>query len=263
MEGTRQGAVMQRTYLIDKRLELDSKRRARICPWGDIHYGAKTCLIDKAEAMLSLCLEKHIYVVGMGDLLECAVKDSPGNGIWEQVVPPEEQIEKMITLLTPVRDAGLLLGLHRGNHEQRIAKHTSIDVIKLMCKILGVPYLDHTAFSLFYVGDESYTVHSTHGSAGARLPWSKIRSVIDVFRFTEAECILYGHTHGLDHATTLYNQVDKRRKVVNEITRHAILTGSYLGYKGSYAEEKNLPPVQVGSPIVSLYGDRHEVRVSL
>jgi hypothetical protein len=105
--------------------------------------------------------------------------------------------------------------------------------------------------------------HSTHGSSGARLPYSKIKSVLDVFRYVSVEIVLYAHLHGLDHMTQMYYAINRSRKTVDEMARHAILTGSYLRYKGSYAEQKNMPPVQMGSPLISLYGNKHDVFVSL
>jgi len=42
-----------------------------------------------------------------------------------------------------------------------------------------------------------------------------------------------------------------------------VLTGSFLRYRGSYAEEKNLLPSRIGSPVISLYASQHEIRVSI
>lgn len=198
----------------------------------------------------------------MGDLLESAIVGSVGD-LFGQKATPQEQMDYIIDILTPVVEAGLLLGLHSGNHCDRITKTTGINVMQIICRELHVPYLDHAAFHIWYVGGESYTAHSTHGSSGARLPYSKLKSALDVFRYTDVEMVLYGHLHGLDHMTALFSTVDRRTRKVESVVRHAILTGSYLRYKGSYAEKKNLIPVQMGSPIISLYGEKHDIHVSL
>jgi len=132
-----------------------------------------------------------------------------------------------------------------------------------MCRILRVPYLAHSTHHIWRVGKEVYTCYSTHGSSGSRLPWTKIKAALDCWRFTEAEIVLYGHLHGLDHMTQMYHRINRTRKTLEEATRHAVLTGSYLRYIGSYAERKNLPPVQMGSPLISLYGEQHNIHVSL
>jgi len=231
--------------------------------WGDIHLGAKTCDYDAATEAITRCLEKGIHVLVMGDMLECATRYSVGAGIYEQTMTIQDQMQMLVDTLQPVADAGLLIGIHSGNHEFRITKETGLNIVTIMCQQLGARYLNHACFHLWKVGKQSYTAHSTHGSSGARLPYTKIKGALDVFRYVDTEIVAYGHVHGLDHMTALYSAVNKSRKTVDSRARHAILTGSYLRYSGSYAEQKNLPPVQMGSPIISLYGDNHDIRVSL
>jgi len=254
---------MKRKHLVDVRLEPNKEERAQICAFGDLHFGSKTCDMEKAQETLQRCIDKHIYVVGMGDMIEMATRYSVGAGVYEQKLTPQDQMEQIIDFMRPIAESGLLLGMHTGNHEQRAWQTTGINVMDWICRELKTSYLNHSAFHLWRVGKESYTAFSTHGSSGSRLAYTKLKSALDVFRYVQAELVLYGHLHGLDHLTSLYSCVDKRRKMVVELARHAILTGSYLGYKGSYAEKKNLPPVQMGSPIISLWGDEHKIHVSL
>lgn len=254
---------MRRTKLVDVRLEPNKGNRAQVMCWGDLHIGAKTCDFEAASEAIQRCLDKGIYVLGMGDMLECATRYSVGAGIYEQTQTLEQQIEMTIELLESVVERGLFLGMHLGNHEERVNKEVGLNIMKIMCQRLGCRYLNHAAYHLWRVGKESYTVHSTHGSAGSRLPYTKIKSALDVFRYVDTEIVCYGHLHGLDHMTSLYSAVNKSRKKVESRSRHAILTGSYLRYSGSYAEKKNLAPVQMGSPIISLYRDDHRIHVSL
>jgi len=253
---------MKRTNLVDVRLNPNKGSRAQVMCFGDLHWGAATCDEDLARRALKMCVDKGIYVLGMGDMMECSLIGSVGD-VYSQKISPEAQIEAIVDLLQPVKDAGLLIGIHSGNHEARITKSTSIDVTKIMCKALGTHFLDHSVFHLWRVGKQSYTGFSTHGSSGARLPYSKVKAGLDVFRYVSAELVMYGHLHGLDHMTQLYYEINKSRKTVDEKTRQVVLTGSYLRYRGGYAERKNLLPAQMGSPIVSLYGDRHCVYVSM
>jgi len=254
---------MRRTRLVDVRLNPNKGSRAQVCAWGDIHLGAKTCDYEAAQATIDMCIKKGIYVLGMGDYLECATRYSVGAGIYEQTMSIQDQMEMLVETLRPVKEAGLLLGIHSGNHCGRITKETGLNIVTIMCQQLGTRYLNHAAYHLWKVGKQSYTGHSTHGSAGSRLPYTRIKAALDVFRYCDTELVLYGHLHGLDHMTSLYSAVNKARKKVESRARHAILTGSYLRYSGSYAEKKNLCPVTMGSPIISLYGDNHDIRVSL
>ena len=227
---------------------------------GDWHIGAPTCDLELLRENLKKCLDEGIYVIAMGDQLEMATRTSPGTGVFIQD-DPNNQVNIVVELLKPLQDAELLLGMHAGNHEERLSNVAGLNITRLMCQLIGCRYLAHSAFHLLRVGSESYTLYSTHGSSGARLPYSKIKSVLDVFRYIDAEMVLYGHLHGLDHMAQLYQRIDKRSKKVSSLRRHAVLTGSYLRYSGSYAEQKNMPPVPMGSPIVTFYSDEHEMRV--
>jgi hypothetical protein len=169
----------------------------------------------------------------------------------------------IIAKFKPLAEAGLLIGMHHGNHERRLMKAVGLDIMKFICTELKTRFLGHSAFHLWRVGRQVYTAHSTHGSSGARLPYSKIRAALDVFRYVDAEIILYGHLHSLDHHTAIYHRVNQKTKTVDELSRHAILTGSFMEYVDSYGEEKNLPPVKTGVARIMLWGDKHEVHVSL
>ena len=45
----------------------------------------------------------------------------------------------MVEILSPLAQAKLIIGIHRGNHENRIMKNTSIDITKIMAKMLNIP----------------------------------------------------------------------------------------------------------------------------
>lgn len=181
---------MNRTHLVRQRLEvIDGKARVMAC--GDWHLGAKTCDLEVIKRHINMCLERQVTFLGMGDMLEMATRESPGSGVFEQDVP-DSQVEQVVELLKPLAEAKLILGLHDGNHEKRMTKLTGVNIMKLVCQLLGVRYLNHVAYHIWYVGEQSYTAYSTHGSSGARLPYTKIKSALDVFRFADVECVLYG-----------------------------------------------------------------------
>jgi hypothetical protein len=131
----------------------------------------------------------------------------------------------------------------------------------MACERLNVPYLGFSVMHKWRVGEQIYTAYSTHGSSGARLPHSKIKAALDLFRYAQTEIVLIGHLHSLNHMTSTYFVTEGNNVVERE--RHAVITGSFLKYRGSYAEAKNLPPEKNGSPLISLYGNTHEIYVSL
>jgi len=253
---------MKRTNLLDVRLIPNKDDRAQIMALGDVHFGAVNCDLELFKKNVASCVERGMYVIAMGDMIDVALIGSVSD-VYEQEKTPDEQIYEMVDMLKPLADAGLLLGIIQGNHEKRIVKTTSINVTVLMAKMLNTRYFGHSCFVNTRVGKQVYSIFATHGSSGARLSHSKIKAALDVFRYVSSEIILYGHLHGYDHMTQLYHSIDRKNHCVLEATRHAVLTGSYLRYRDSYAEEKNLPPVQMGSPLISLYGDQHCIHVSL
>ena len=104
----------------------------------------------------------------MGDLIEMGTKDSVGAGVYEQEYPGQSQYEQMISLLKPLADKNLILGLHTGNHEERVYKSTGIDVGKVIARELKVRYLGDACWSKFKVGSQSYSIYTLHGRTGSR-----------------------------------------------------------------------------------------------
>lgn len=251
---------MQRTILLRQRLKPNKNDRAQVMAWGDVHFGSETCQTEYARERLDHALKNKMYVLAMGDICEIALVGGKSD-VYGQRLTPEAQIDYAVEALRPLSKAGLLLGLLTGNHERRIWRATSMDVTKIMAKELGVPYLGHSCFCLFWVGKQSYTVYATHGSSGARMSHSKLRIALDMFKSVSADVLLMGHVHDLCDLTQLYREVDKRGQVVKEYARHAVITGHYLGYRDSYAEEKDLPPSRTGSPTINFHGNEHTVRV--
>jgi predicted phosphodiesterase len=243
------------------KLKENKTGRAQIIPLGDIHLGYPTCNLVKLKEEIDYCVSRDIYVLGMGDYLECGLTTSVGDSVYHQKLNPQQQMDAFIELMQPLVKKGLLLGLHGGNHEARITKSTGLDITKTMCRILGVRYFGAAIQHLFIVGKERYTAYSTHGSSGARLPETKLRSVIQLARFANAEILLMGHLHQKGHMIFEQYAVDRRGKEVKQ-DKHAILTGHFLEYRGSYAEANNMPPSKTGVVKVSLYSDRHAIYVS-
>jgi len=244
------------------RLDVNGKGYAEILFFGDIHYGHPGCNFERAERMVKYCLEKHIYVLGMGDYIEAGLRHSIGDSMYMQTLNPQEQIDYVTELFRPLADKGLLIGLLMGNHEGRILKETSVNVVKMMCKILKVPYLGYACWNLVYVGNQSYTIYSLHGSSGSRYVYTKLKALVDIAHNFDTDILAMGHVHELADEAILVQQVDKKRKVVIERKKFLLLTGSYLRYDDSYAQEKGYPMGKLGSPKVKLFSEKHDIHIS-
>ena len=171
-------------------LNLNKRGEANLLFWGDIHYGHPQCKLQKAIGNLEWAKEKNANIIPMGDLLESGTRESVGDSVYKQKLNPQEQMEKMIKILMPYKD--LIIGMHSGNHEQRITKMTSIDVTKIMARLLGVNYLGYSCWNLLRVGKINYTMYSTHGSSGARFKHTKLKAVADLTGWIKADIIAMG-----------------------------------------------------------------------
>ena len=230
--------------------------------FGDLHYGAKECDIEKAKRMLDYCLEKEIYVLLMGDLMDAGTRYSIGSAVYDQV-NPQKQLEFVIHLLEPLAAKKLILGTLRGNHEFRIYKETGIDVMKVLANALEVSYLGDASWNLWYVGDESYNVYSLHGRSGSRFVYTKLKALVDIsHNFEGADLIVMGHVHDLGDVVQLTEYVSRQRKMVLERKKHLLITGHYLHYDSSYAQMKGMPIGKEGSPKVKFYKNKHDIHIS-
>lgn len=244
-------------------LDSNSKNEASILFWGDIHLGYPQCEIDKALKSLEWALDKGMYVILMGDLLECGLTGSIGDSVYMQKLNPQAQMEKMVDILTPLAKTGRIIGLHEGNHEERITKNTSINISKIMARLLNVPYLGYACWSLLKVGNIHYTMYSSHGVSGSVLEHTKLNAVIKQSHIVRADIVAYGHTHGLDIATRVTQYIDLRSKSVKEFKTYCVLTGAYISWDGSYGQKKGYGIPKIGSPKVKLSGLRKDLHFSL
>lgn len=230
---------------------------------GDIHYGSPQCDEDKVVSTIKYCYENNCYVFLMGDLIETGTRYSVGDSVYTQK-NPGEQINWVKDVFKPLSNKGLILGCLSGNHEERVTKEVGIDVMKeIIAPHLNIPYLGAAGWSIFYVGNQSYTLYTIHGSSGSRYPHTKLKAVNDLTNSFNADLICMGHVHELADLSTLYQTVDRKNKMVVEKKRHVLLTGHYLKYDGGYAQAKGMGLSRLGSPKVKLFGNKKDVHISL
>lgn len=239
------------------------KNYAEVLFIGDWHLGHPECLLDKIKEQLDYCLEKKIYIHLMGDLVECGITGSVGDSVYKQLLDPQEQMEAVVEALTPLAKAGLITGLHGGNHEQRILNTTGIDVAKIMAGQLDVPYIEMACWNLFYVADQSYLAYTLHGSAGSRFLYTKLKSATDISHYFQSDILVHAHVHDMASYVVERQRIDKGKKEIVYYKQHILLSGHYLGYQSSYAQAKGFPPSKVGSPKVKFFTNEHDIHISI
>jgi predicted phosphodiesterase len=229
---------------------------------GDLHYGLKQCDVEMFKGYVNWIKETDdIAVILMGDLLDSATKHSRGPQIFEDNKNPQEQFDEVLEILMPIKNK--IIGLHSGNHEMGIYRDTGIDLSKQMASALGCPYLGYACFTKIKVGKQNYVIYSTHGASGATLPHTKIKKCLDLSASFNADVFLYGHVHSLDSRLEEFREVSMKNKVVKIRKKIFILTGHFINYEDSYAEQKNYRPSKKGAPKIKLYKDHWDIHCGL
>lgn len=246
-----------------QRLNTNDRGYASLIAFGDSHWGHPQSDVERSQRMLEYCLEHEIYLICMGDLMESGLTTSVGDSVYQQKLNPQEQMEFTIEQLEPLANRGLILGYLMGNHELRIRKRTGVDISKAICRILKVPYLNYACWNLFYVGKQSYSIYAWHGASAARYSHTRLKAVTDITRYISADCILMAHTHSLMEDSCLVQVVNRTKKKVVEKKVHVILTGSYLTWDLSYAQEKGYSIPKLGSPKIKLFADKRDIHISI
>ena len=241
---------------------LPGKPYAEVLLFGDLHYGHKGCEIERMTAMRDYCIERNIYVLGMGDFCEAGLKSSIGDSMYSQDFNPQEQLDYMITFFEPLAKKKLLLGMLSGNHEGRILKDTGIDITKIICRTLNVPFLGYACWNVFRVGKEKYSIYAMHGSSGSKYVYTKLKAIIDISHSFDADLIVSGHVHELSDTSQLVQYIDWRSGTVKERKKFLVLTGSYVQYDDSYAQERGYPIAKKGSPKVKLFKNKKDIHIS-
>lgn len=236
--------------------------KIQLVPFGDVHFGDKSANLLRAKETIDW-VQVHPYarLILMGDLLNSATKTSVGAAVFDESYQGQVQYDMMIELLEPVKNK--IYGSLLGNHEQRIVNTTGYNVIKMMSKELGHKYYGYGSFIKLNVSGKNYIIYATHGSSGATLPYTKIKKVLDMSSYIDADVYLYAHVHSEQVHTQEVKRVNLRNRTIEKRKKFYVLTGHYLNYEDSYAEMKNMRPDKQGSPTVTFRGDKREIRVTL
>lgn len=241
------------------------KKYAELMLIGDVHLGSPECDVPRFQRMVKYCADHERQVFLMGDIIEASTRYSVGGGVYAQGETTQGSIqlqyEYAMECLYPLSSKGLIVGFHNGNHEGRVYKETGFDISKVMCREMKVPYLGDAGWSHFKVGNESYTMYSLHGASGSRFVHTKLKALVDISHSFEADILSMGHVHACADTYQLVQRFDKRMKTLVERKKLLVITGHYLKY-GGYGAARGFPIEKLGSPLLKLHSDKHDVHIS-
>jgi predicted MPP superfamily phosphohydrolase len=217
---------------------------------GDIHYGHPACnKIFLNEAIKYVAEKDNRVWVGTGDYCETGLRESVGESVYEQEMPPGEQAQEIVQLFKPIKEK--CLGLITGNHEDRVFNKSGVRLVQdIICMNLGVPFLGFSAW--FYINKykgNSYDGWVGHTRKASKNPALSENTVVrDIARWQRVDIIAKAHSHDCRVVPYPYYRTNKISQIVVEDNYWVVLTGHFLEREGSYIDQRGDEPKPVGFP---------------
>ena len=218
-----------------------NKSKFTLYPLGDFHFGSRQCNVEFIKQVVNEIKDNpNAYWTGMGDFMENAIIGSKSD-VYMQTLPPKEQMEFIVDLLTPIKDKGLfLIG---GNHEQRTHRLVGLIPEQYIGLQLGVPYKGFSCIANFQLKSKTpntFMCYFHHNYGGGYTKGGKVNRAEGLRRIVPtADAIFSGHFHITSRIPTVW--YDAGRTQVIKHTGYDYITGSALKWDSSYAEEKAKP----------------------
>ena len=252
-----------------------------IYPFSDSHLGAKESAEQTLSHTIQECaaLGRFGLAVGVGDWLDCIVKNDKRfrmNGLAGWVEPSniiDSQRRHCTDIFRPLVEAGQLIAIGSGNHEEAIHNHHDDDITRNICRDLHTPYAGYTAFIIlkFHNVVSGVThirkIHSWHGAGAAQSAGARLNRLISLVNDIEADIYLMGHLHAMTAHTPDRLKVDDYGHI-HSIRLAATITGSWLKtydqpetgviLDPTYGEEKGYKPSRIGCPIIRIDPEKFE-----
>ena len=252
--------------------EFPNREDIHIYAVGDLHLGSAEHMRKEWDAFLKRILEDpHGYVILVGDLINNSTRNSVGNGVFEDLLTPSEQVEVITEQLKPLSER--ILASVSGNHCDRTMKDCGFNVSYDIAVRLGIQHLwrDNIAFVRIRMGDKdakgtknpTYMLTVVHGNGGGKKTGSAVNNAVDFANIIEGnDCLVPGHTHKpyVTQGSKLF--IDTRNNQVSFKPYKVVSVTSWLQY-GGYAAKKMLPPTGHSPQIITLCGTRKEMLVSM
>jgi hypothetical protein len=227
----------------------------------DVHYGNFAHKKEKFLSYLEWIKETpNVYAILGGDLMENALDDGRGMS-YDQNKPPITQFDEMAQLLAPI--AHKILCSTTGNHENRTYKKTGIDVMKLLCDKLKIPYFSGSIWLSILANTYKWNLWVSHGWSSSRTKGGKMNSANRPKNFTGLiHFYVSGHVHDrvCESETSLTDDPINCRLM--EMKQWTIVAPSFLGWKETYAYRAGYPPPASGGVSIELL-DNGDYRGSL
>ncbi len=254
--------------IITKKLDKNIKKLT-IIPISDVHIGEK-CANIKAfkETLERIKNEPNTYTILNGDLCNIALKNSKSD-VYSDEMTPMQQVLQIINFLEPIKDK--ILVMSNGNHEDRITKDTSIDVLYLVAKQLRIEQVYSPSWWYLYLsfGESNknrpvmYTLTGYHGFGGGSTSGGKINKVKRMSQVVLADCYIMSHVHEPINTKGIIYIPDAQHYSIVKKEMYYCISNAFVEYEGSYAEKMGLIPSNTGINEIELDGYKKSIRLIL
>jgi hypothetical protein len=224
---------------------------------GDLHFGNK--YYDPQYLARALRFvdknRKRCRIVLMGDLMEVASKTSVGRSVYDEAYPTQRQFEVAVESFKPYGD--LVDLCIEGNHEERIIRDTSFEIMQELCHRVGCidAYGKFSGIVNYNLGtDLTYSLYAWHGATGGTKESSVANGLLAMRERVVAHLYAMGHTHKLfsfNREVYVPNPASDKPALINQMFLN---TGAAVG-DGGYAEQKGFARNRIGFGAVQLFAD--------
>ncbi|WP_145052801.1 metallophosphoesterase family protein [Paenibacillus xylanexedens] len=230
-----------------------------ILPIGDVHFGNRCHNPKYLDAALRFADKNRARtrIVLMGDLLELATKTSVGRGVYDEAYPTQRQFEIAVEKFKPYAD--LIDCIIEGNHEERIIRDTSFEIVEEFAHRIGAhdAYARFSGIVNYTLGSgRTYSTYAWHGATGGTTEASVMNAMLKMRETALSHIYLMGHTHKLlnfEREVMLPAPGQEAPIVMNQLF---VNTGASLDH-GGYGEQKGFPKSLPGYGVIQVYADEH------
>lgn len=238
-----------------------------ILPIADVHIGDKLSNLKLfKEALERIKKEPNTYTIINGDLCNMALKNSKSD-VYSDSLSPMQQVITVADYLEPIKNKILVIGT--GNHEDRTAKETNIDVTRLIARELGIEerYANSWWYLYLTFGQDvkkrpiTYGITGIHGYGGGRRSGGKLNRLEDMTQVVIADLYLMSHTHKPISTKNCIYMPYYQSKALSKQEMYYLMTNSFLESDGGYAEKMGFPPSNTSLTEAQLCSTKRKIKV--
>ncbi len=220
-------------------------------------------------------------MLGMGDLVDLIIwqdlKRFSGTTIKKELLQNldrtlNDQRDMVVRKLKTLAERDKILGLACGNHEEKIKKKYSFDIMADICKFLNVPFLGYSF--LYRLGLKKQNngtrrcvdIHAHHGWSACRTKGGSVKQVEDFAKSMVADIHLMAHDHKKWGTRDVQLRANNDMRMVDKPTILA-RTGCFLrtNIEGdtTYSERMGYNPMDLGVVRIdmSFQGDNKDLNL--